>query len=217
MRQPVGQKISRLQTLLSNPSSVAATASTSDNAYEEMMRQGVLLDDLKRTNEQFKAGIAAATPKPYRNRALALYNQIAPLIHFNDKGELLSKASGQPIVDSHAEDLIQHAVRDRRKHKFIPTGWDDFTEQLHQHNIPRMMLNHATINDLQALGRHSSRAVAARRLSSVAAAANATPLSSVKKRPKRLFDATAAGTILKKRKHKPSSRYPPSVFLTNFR
>ena len=129
---PLNQKLVQLQRELSAsasapppPSSAAAAAELSNNPYDRLMRQGMLLEEVKRTKEQLQNDISLGTPKPYRNRALALYNQIAPVTHFNEKGELLlppdgatvdgASWGGRPIVGSRAEDLIQHAVRDRRK------------------------------------------------------------------------------------------------------
>ena len=251
MRQPIGQKVTRIQNALSNPTIAAAEYDDSagdSNPYDHMMRQGMMLEELRRAREQLKTGLSAATPKPYRNRALALYNQIAPLIQFNDKGELLltnnssdKSAAASPVVGSRAEDLIQHAVRDRRKH-FTPTGWSEFADQLHKHNIPRMMLNHATIEELQA--RASPSAVL--RTKSTASSSSTTPVSSpsklaVKKEPmlgsptregkrvkkrKRSSDDGGASASVKtspfktlsgRRKRVPSKRYPRSAFLTHFK
>ena len=244
MRQPIGQKITRIQNALSNPTIAAADGS---NPYDHMIRQGMMLDELKRAREQLKNGLSAGTPKPYRNRALALYNQIAPLIQFNDKGELLinkgSSSSGYPsaVVGSRAEDLIQHAVRDRRKH-FTPTGWSEFAEQLHKHNIPRMMLNHATIEELQARALPPSSTTAA---SSSSLSSSSSSSSMKKKKKKEVMLSTPspppprgrrrvrtlkissssgedssvspARLLSAKRVRAPSKRYPKSTFLTHFK
>ena len=159
-QQPLGQKLVQLQreltsSITSPPQSLTTTAAV-PNHYDRMMRQGMLLEEMKRTKEQLKADISLGTPKPYRNRALALYHQIAPVTHFNEKGELVltddddNNHAERPITGSRAEDLIQHAIRDRRK-QFTPTGWPEFVSQLLKHNIPRMMLNRATIEELNAL------------------------------------------------------------------
>ena len=144
---PLAQKLAQLQ------SELASAPTVQSNPYDQMMRQGMRLEAVKRTKEQLQNDISLGTPKPYRNRALALYNQIAPTTHFNEKGELVlldDATSPSPIVGSRAEDLIQHAVRDRQK-QFTPTGWQHFVRQLHKHNIPRMMLNRSTIAELNAL------------------------------------------------------------------
>ena len=244
MRQPIGQKITRIQNALSNPTIAAAeyddnAGADGSNPYDHMIRQGMMLDELKRAREQLKNGLSAGTPKPYRNRALALYNQIAPLIQFNDKGELLinkGSSSGDPsaVVGSRAEDLIQHAVRDRRK-RFTPTGWSEFAEQLHKHNIPRMMLNHATIEELQALAIPPSTTTTAAASSSSMKkkeAISSTPLLTTtttergRKRARKLKSspsgredspASPVKLLSVKRKRAQSKRYPKSAFLTHFK
>ena len=90
--------------------------------------------------------ISVSTPKPYRNRAQALFQSIEPHIKFNDRGEIYD-VNAKIIEHSRLEDLIQHAVRDRRRN-MLPIGWSEFVDVLRQHNIPKSMLNHETINEL---------------------------------------------------------------------
>ena len=126
---------------------------TCKDPYNKLMLQGEALEGMKRYREKIADDLSLGTPKPYRNRALSLYNQIAPAIAFNERGELLEHtgtAQQQAILGSRAEDLIQHAVRDRRK-QFTPVGWETFVEQLKEHNIPRMTMNRATVEELQKL------------------------------------------------------------------
>ena len=163
---PLKQKLLQLQQDLAASASASPLSTMSANGgmagdpYERMMRQGMLLEGVKRTKEQLQNDIALGTPKPYRSRALALYNQIASTTHFNEKGELVvgdrstKDASGarRAIEGSRAEDLIQHAVRDRRK-QFTPTGWSEFLTELHSQNVPRMMLNRQTIDELQTISK----------------------------------------------------------------
>ena len=59
------------------------------------------------------------------------------------------KDDGSAIESSRIEDLIQHAVRDRRR-PFSPTGWNYFVSLLKKHNIPRSSLNLETLRELQA-------------------------------------------------------------------
>ena len=236
MRQPIGQKIARIQNALSNPTIAAVeyddnAGTDGNNPYDHMMRQGMMLDELKRAREQLKNGLSAGTPKPYRNRALALYNQIAPLIQFNDKGELLinkgSSGDASAVVGSRAEDLIQHAVRDRRKH-FTPTGWSEFAEQLHKHNIPRMMLNHPTIEELQARSTPPSTTTtttAATPASSIKKEALSSPTRRGRKRARKMKSSPSGGDspakpaklLSVKRKRAQSKRYPKAAFLTHFK
>ena len=211
---PLNQKLIQLQRELSAsasapPPSAAAAAELSNNPYDRLMRQGMLLEEVKRTKEQLQNDISLGTPKPYRNRALALYNQIAPVTHFNEKGELVlpldggvtaegASGDGRPIVGSRAEDLIQHAVRDRRK-QFTPTGWPEFLAQLHKHNIPRMMLNRSTIDELQTL--------ATKPLLLPAAAAAPAPT------PPRRGKAAAAATVKAARHKRKRVRKPSAAAL----
>ena len=156
---PLQQKLKQVQhdfTVSANAPPAALTESSPPNPYDRMIRQGMLLEQVKRLKDQMRASVATGTPKPYRNRALALYNQIAPVTQFNEQGELVIPdgvgGEGRAVAGSRAEDLIQHAVRDRRKH-FTPTGWPEFVHELLQHNIPRMMLNRPTIDELQVLAK----------------------------------------------------------------
>ena len=125
----------------------------SKDPYNKLLLQGEALDGIKRYREKIADDLSLGTPKPYRNRALSLYNQIASAIAFNERGELLENSDTpqqQAILGSRVEDLIQHAVRDRRK-QFTPVGWEIFLDLLKKHNIPRMTLNRATVDELQKL------------------------------------------------------------------
>ena len=213
---PLKQKLAQLQRDLST-SITTPSLSTDDrppNPYDRLMRQGMLLEEMMRTKEQIQNDISLGTPKPYRNRALALYNQIAPITHFNEKGELVLKttdggdptAAAKTVVGSRAEDLIQHAVRDRRK-QFTPTGWTDFVGELHKHNVPRMMLNRQTIDELQTLSTKAPIALPA----TAAAAAKLPPPPPLKLPPGR-------GRAAKERKlkKKRSRKAVPVGFLRDF-
>ena len=151
---PLQQKLTQAQHDFI--ASANAPSASPPNSYDRLMRQGMMLEEVKRLKEQMRASVSMGTPKPYRNRALALYNQIAPVTQFNEQGELVIPdgvgGDGRAVAGSRAEDLIQHAVRDRRK-QFTPTGWSEFLRELFQHNIPRMMLNRPTIDELQVLAK----------------------------------------------------------------
>ena len=60
-------------------------------------------------------------------------------LKFNERGEILGK-DNKAIENSRVEDLIQHAVRDRRR-LGTPTGWENFVQTLKAHNVPRSLLN----------------------------------------------------------------------------
>ena len=87
--------------------------STSHNAYDQMMLQGGVMEEMKRVKEKLKDDIALGMPKPYRNRAASLYRSIEPHVQISKLGDI-SDDKGQVLKDSRIEDLIGHAVRDRR-------------------------------------------------------------------------------------------------------
>ena len=239
IQQPLGQKLSHLQTELSHPLLAPTTVSGEGNPYDQMMRQGMVLDQVKQIKEQMKDAIMLGTPKPYRNRALTLYNHLVPVTQFNEKGELvLPSAPGDSpnvVAGSRAEDLIQHAVHDRRK-QFTPSGWREFLEHLRQHNIPRMMLNRATIDELQSLASSSPLPAAATTTGPSTPAkskkrgrksSNSGGITHLKRRPQTdllgaiALTPTKSGQLrsrspTRRRKKTKSSRYPSSTFLTNF-
>ena len=70
-------------------------------------------------------------------------------LNVNEIGELV-KSDGSVIPSSRFEDLIQHAVRDRRR-KFIPVGWDYFLELLRTYNVPKSVLNRETLDELDGV------------------------------------------------------------------
>ena len=148
------------------------------------------------------------TPKHYRSRALSLYHSIEPNIKFNDRGELMDE-SNQPIRDSRAEDLIQHAVRQQRR-PFTPIAWSTFVNLLKKHNVPRSMLNRETLDELSQPGekRVVKRMVKRKKVE--------TPDWTPKKSVKRLkFEKTPLRPA-SSRKRRVSLRYPSTDFLLNY-
>ena len=101
---------------------------TSDNPYEQMMKQGSVLEEMKQLKEKIRNEVSLGTPKPYRNRALSLYRSLEPYISLSERGELKDDKQ-QVYKDSRIEDLIQHAVRDRRR-QFTPVAWSSFLDLL---------------------------------------------------------------------------------------
>ena len=57
--------------------------------------------------------------------------------------------NNQTISQSRVEDLIQHAVRDRRRNMTL-TGWSTFLDILREHNIPKSSLNRQTLDEMEA-------------------------------------------------------------------
>ena len=129
-----------------------------------------------------------------------MFGSVEPVIKFNERDEML-RGDGQPIEASCAEDLIQHAVRGRRR-PFTPTGWDEFVSVLKRHNIPRAMLNRATLDELD--GRTILKAK--RKL---------LPITPPPTKRHKLLPLSALRTV-KKKKRRPSLRYPPTEFLKDF-
>ena len=101
------------------------------------------LTDLK---DQMRAYLTISTPRPYRTRAEALFQSIEPHLNVNEKGEII-KDDNTVIESSRYEDLIQHAVRDRRRN-FTPTGWSYFVDLLKKYNVPKSSLNRETLDEL---------------------------------------------------------------------
>ena len=123
--------------------------------YRRLHMQSNTLDLMKRVKEQMRHSLTISTPKPYRNRAQALYDTLENNIKFNERGEIYSD-DGSLIDNSRLEDLIQHAVRDRRRN-LTPTGWRNFLEILSSHNVPKSMLNRYTLDEMEKGNKSSSK------------------------------------------------------------
>lgn len=187
MKQPLVQKMSQLEADYQH------IPQSSSNPYEHMINQGSVLEEMKRLKEKIRDDIALGTPKPYRNRALSLYRSIEPHVDMTERGEF--KVNDKVLENSRIEDLIQHAVRDRRRH-FTPTGWEDFLSLLKTHNIPKSALNRATLDELTTL---RPQLVARRK----------TP-----RKRRKLSPPIIARTTPRKRRQ--SVRYPDTDFLKDF-
>ena len=96
--------------------------------YRRMMLQGETLDEMKQLKQTMRSIIASNSPKPYCSRANALFQGLESFLKFNDRGEILDD-DGKVVPNSHVEDLIQYAVRDRRRN-IVPVGWEHFTTLL---------------------------------------------------------------------------------------
>ena len=79
----------------------------------------------------------------------SLFTFLKNKVAVNDKGELM-KDDGSVMAGTHIGDLIQHAVRDRRRN-LTPVGWSQFLNLLSDQNAPRMILNYDTLDELQHL------------------------------------------------------------------
>ena len=115
--------------------------------YRKLMHQAKTLDTMKALKEKMRHEIVLATPKPYQSRARNLFQHLEPILKFNERGEIFDE-NNQVIPESRFEDLIQYAVRDRRRH-FLPTGWSTFINVLRNHNVPKYMLNRNTLDEME--------------------------------------------------------------------
>ena len=116
------------------------------DAYRRMIMQSNTLNQMKKVKEEMRNSLAISTPKPYQSRANALFQNVESFLKFNEKGEIYSD-DGALIDGSRLEDLIQHAVRDRRRN-MMPTGWSDFLTILRNHNVPKSILNRDTLDEM---------------------------------------------------------------------
>lgn len=114
--------------------------------HRSVLLQSETIDRLKNLKDQMRSYLTISTPKPYRTRAESLFQSIEPYLNVNEKGEII-KDDNAVIESSRYEDLIQHAVRDRRR-SFTPTGWSYFVNLLKKHNVPRSSLNRETLDEL---------------------------------------------------------------------
>lgn len=115
--------------------------------YRQLVMQSDVLGQMLNLKEQMRDSISISTPKPYVNRAQALFRNIEAFVKFNDKGEIITN-DDRVIPHSRIEDLIQHAVRDRRRN-IMPVGWKYFIRLLQEHNVPKSLLNRATLDELE--------------------------------------------------------------------
>ena len=122
---------------------------TEKDPYRRLVMQSDTLDQMKQVKDQIRNSLTISTPKPYLSRANALFQTVESFLRFNDKGEIYSD-DGNILPGSRIEDLIQHAVRDRRRN-LTPTGWTDFLTILHDHNVPKSILNRNTLDEMEAI------------------------------------------------------------------
>ena len=116
--------------------------------YRRMVLQSNTLDQMKQVKDQLRNSLLVSTPKPYQTRAKALFQTVEDLLKYNEKGEIYA-SDGSLVSGSRMEDLIQHAVRDRRRRNMTPTGWTHFLNILRDHNVPRSILNRDTLDEME--------------------------------------------------------------------
>ena len=121
--------------------------------HTRVQRQSETLNEMINIKDVLKQRLLDATPKPYQTRAQTLFQFVANKININERGEVLN-ADGSVIAGSNIGDLIQHAVRDRRRN-MVPEGWKQFLHILRENNVPRMILNYDTFFTQFTLGSRS--------------------------------------------------------------
>lgn len=148
VRQPLTQQFYNLESQYNQEATI-------QDPYKRLVLQSQTLDDMKQLKEQMRHYLTLSTPKPYRTRAQALLESISPFLQYNERGEIYDKEHNL-IANSRLEDLIQYAVRDRRRRHVNPTGWDNFLSLLLENNIPRSILNRNTISEMEELNKPPS-------------------------------------------------------------
>lgn len=140
VKEPLAQHFYDLEKRYSSDESIK-------DPYRRLIMQSSTLDQMKQVKEQLRNSLTISTPKPYQSRANALFQTIESFLKFNDKGEIYLD-DGSVVSGSRVEDLIQHAVRDRRRN-LTPTGWIDFLTILRDHNVPKSILNRDTLDEME--------------------------------------------------------------------
>lgn len=170
------------------------------NPQRSIMLQSEAIERMKDLKDQMRNYLTISTPKPYRSRAEALFQTIEPHLNVNEKGEII-KDDNAVIESSRYEDLIQHAVRDRRRN-FTPIGWDYFVELLRKHNVPKSSLNLETLKELSNPFTTRKKLIASKIVKRARAAKRRSDSSELIVKGKRLKTA--------------SKRYPSSQFLLEY-
>ena len=117
--------------------------------YVRVQRQGETLTQMINIKDELRKRVIEATPKPYQSRVQSLFHFISDKIGVNARGEIYDK-DGAVLQGSNISDLVQHAVRDRRRN-MTPVGWKVFLNILQDNNALRMILNYETLDEMQAV------------------------------------------------------------------
>ena len=119
------------------------------NPHVRVQRQGETLTQMINIKDELRKRVIEATPKVYQSRVQSLFHFISDKIGVNARGEIYD-SDGTVLQGSNISDLVQHAVRDRRR-KMTPPGWNTFLKILQDNNAPRMILNYETLEDMQTV------------------------------------------------------------------
>ena len=114
--------------------------------YRKVQLQAETLDQMMKLKDELRQNMKSATPRPYQTRAEGLMNFVFDKMKLNERGEL-TDMTGNVIENTNIVDLIQHAVRDRRRN-MTPNGWQYFLKKLQEINAPRMLLNYETLEEM---------------------------------------------------------------------
>ena len=120
------------------------------DAYARVQSQGETLNEMVKVKDELRKRLIQSTPKAFQSRSQSLFQFIENKLSINEKGEVLDD-DGAIIHGSNIGDLVQHAVRDRRRN-IVPAGWDHFLDILRETNAPRMIMNYDTLEELHTPG-----------------------------------------------------------------
>ena len=210
IRQPLSQQVYKLENEHNELRNI-------EDPYKRLMLQSETINEMKELKDKMRSYLTISTPKPYRSRAQALFESIESFIKFNERGEIKDK-SDNVIENSRLEDLIQHAVRDRRRY-MKPIGWSTFLNILKEHNVPKSTLNKDTLDEMDKMS-HSAKATSSHTSKLPLPVMRITP-----KDTKRLSRSRFRSEKQRKRRtdsadlrYKPrkSLRYPSTEFLKDF-
>ena len=138
-RQPITQQFYDLENKQRQDENIR-------DSYKRLALQSETLDEMKRLKQKMREDIEISTPKIYQSRARMLYQSTEPFIKFNERGEIYDE-HGTLIENSRLEDLVQYAIRDRRR-DILPVGWKAFVNVLRNNNVPKYVLNRYTVDEL---------------------------------------------------------------------
>ena len=147
VRQPLTEQLYNLERQYNQEERI-------NDPYKRVILQSQTLEDMKQLKDQMRHSLTVSTPKPYRSRAQALLESVSSFVHFNERGEIYDKENNI-IANTRLEDLIQHAVRDRRRN-ISPNGWKYFLTLLLENNIPKSILNRSTMEEMEEMTRSTN-------------------------------------------------------------
>ena len=198
VRQPLTQQFYNLESQYNKEAQIA-------DPYKRLISQSNTLEDMKQLKDQMRHYITVSTPKPYRSRAQALLENVSSFLRYNERGEIFDNENNT-IENSRLEDLIQHAVRDRRRN-MSPVGWEYFLNLLRRHNVPKSILNRNTIEEMEQQFHNSVNGSLMQIKLKKEADGYITKRKTAKKSPKRLIRKSFSERAKSSRIKKPPEKY----------